>query len=73
MNALTHISELFSQSVFLKFNSQRYGMKICQNSVDADTANDLRLLLKRAQEQEACNEQNPCCTKEMIEEKIYTL
>lgn len=74
MSILSHISELFSQAVFVKFNSQRYGMKICQNTVDADLANDLRLLLKRSIEREECGlEEDPCCTRETIEEKIKTL
>jgi hypothetical protein len=74
MNVLSHISELFSQAVFIKFNSQRYGLKVCQATVDADLANDLRLLLKRSIEREQCSlEENPCCTREMIEEKIKTL
>jgi hypothetical protein len=71
---LERISELFADSVYISYKKQRYGLKTCKAKVDAEFAQDLRELYKRASEMNTCNLTfGGGCSKLSIEEKIKTL
>jgi hypothetical protein len=74
MDTLIRITEVFAQSVFLKYRKKRYGLKACTITVDEDLANDLRIILISKQEQDSCGCLSPgSCTLEKIEERINTI
>lgn len=74
MSALSHISELFGQAVYLKYTSLRFGLKSCQNSVDYERAYNLMTMLKRENQRQSCGlTTDVCCSKSNIEETINTL
>lgn len=71
---LEHISELFADSVFISYRKQRYGIKSCKAKINAEYAQDLLEVYKRATEMNTCGLTfGGCCSKISIEEKIKTL
>jgi hypothetical protein len=74
MDTLIRITEVFAQSVFLKYRKRRYGLKACTLTIEENLADDLRNLLIRRKEQEACGCTTPgSCTLSKIEERINTI
>lgn len=74
MDALIKINKIFSETVYASYKRKRYGMKTCSAIIDEELTDDLRNLLIRSQEQEACECVLPgTCTLTAIEERINTL
>lgn len=73
MSTIDHISELFAESVHVRYKKKRYGIKSCNMTVDPDYASDLRELLLRSQELDKCKLTLGGCGLTAIEEKIKTL
>jgi hypothetical protein len=75
MNALLHITELYSESVFQKFNKDRFGLESCKPAVDSEYAFELKTIYERLSEKESCgiSSDSSCCCKQTIEETINTL
>lgn len=74
MDPLVRINNVFSEATFAQYKKKKYGLKSCASLIDIDLADDLRVLLIRAKEMNACN----CllgngCSLPKIEEKINTL
>ena len=71
---LIRINEVFAQSVYARYKQKRYGLKNCSALIDADFADDLRNLLVRATEMEACLcIMSNGCSLSTIKERINTL
>ena len=71
---LIRINEVFAQSVYARYKQKRYGLKNCSALIDADFADDLRNLLIRATEMEACLcIMSNGCSLSTIKERINTL
>jgi hypothetical protein len=74
MEAIVRVNELFSETVYASYKRKRYGMKTCSAVTNEELTDDLRNLLIRSQEQEACECVLPgTCTLTAIEERINTL
>ena len=55
MDPLVRINNVFSEATFTKYKKKKYGLKSCVQTIDIDLAYDLRNLLIRAKEMNACN------------------
>lgn len=73
MDALIHINKLFSIAVYASYNTKRYGIKSCNNTLDAELVDDLRIMYTRALEMKSCEACNTGCSLSVLEEKIKTL
>lgn len=74
MDAQIYINELFADSLFQEFNSERYGLKGCKKRLDPDYAYEMKALYERGLERKHCNLHfDSCCSFEKIEEQINTL
>lgn len=74
MDALIRINEVFAQTVHARYQQKRYGLKTCSALIDIDLADDLRNLLIRGREMEACAcVVSGSCTLSKIEETINTI
>jgi hypothetical protein len=74
ISPLIRINQVYAQSVYAKYKQKRYGLKNCNTVINADFADDLRNLLIRATEMEACEcIMSSACSLATIEEKINTL
>ena len=73
-DTLTHINQLFADSVFQEIRKKRFGLKTCKAVVDAELADDLLNIYKRKCERAACGEvTNLGCLMQDVEERINTL
>lgn len=74
MDPLVRINEVFAESVYASYKRKRYGLKTCSALIDEELSDDLRNLLIRGREVEACGCATPAsCTLTKIEEKINTI
>ena len=75
MSPKSTINKLFAEAIFAKYQTQRFGLKNCNNKVDVDLAYDLLNLYNVADSLVDCNpeEQLACCPLCVIEERINTL
>ncbi len=67
------INKVFADSIYARYKQKRYGIKTCNALVDADFANDMRELLKRNEELQACSRKLEGCGLDRIQERIDTL
>lgn len=73
-NTLTHINQLFADSLFQEIRKKRYGLKICKAIVDPELADDLLNIYKRKCEMAKCGDAtNVGCLMQDVEERINTL
>lgn len=71
---IEQINNLFSESVFLKYRTQRYGLKNCSKNIDSDYLFDIKNLYERTKEMDDCGfSLSPGCSITKIEELISTL
>lgn len=74
MDPLIRINEVFAEAVYSRYKRKRYGLKTCSALIDEELADDLRNLLIRGTEMEACSCAMPAsCSLAKIEEKINTI
>jgi hypothetical protein len=74
MDPLIRINEVFAQTIYARYKQKRYGLKNCNTIINPDLADDLRNLLIRATEMEACEcIMSSACSLSKIKERINTL